>query len=73
FACEALLRKRPNAQPPAAGPDRGAGFTASPHSDTAPPSRGKPASEVAVAGQRPALPQVQGCKPCRTTLYLRGR
>ncbi|HDS1825919.1 TPA: hypothetical protein QEM95_04715 [Stenotrophomonas maltophilia] len=40
---------------------------------TAPPSRRKPAFGVAVAGQRPALPQVQGCKPCRTTLYLRGR
>ncbi|GEM_PF-1707307 len=30
FACEALLRKRPNAQPPAAGPDPGGGFTACP-------------------------------------------
>ncbi len=32
FACEALLRKRPNAQPPAAGPDPGGGFTACPAS-----------------------------------------
>ena len=32
---------------------------------TAPPSHGEPAFDVAVAGQRPALPQVQGCKPCR--------
>ncbi|RRU81166.1 hypothetical protein EGI98_17330, partial [Stenotrophomonas maltophilia] len=39
---------------------------ASPHSDTAPPSHGKPAFAVEVAGQRPALPRVQGCKPCRT-------
>ncbi len=36
------------------------GFTASPHSDTAPPTRGMPAFAVEVAGQRPALPQVQG-------------
>ncbi|TIK68669.1 hypothetical protein E4416_02655 [Stenotrophomonas maltophilia] len=40
---------------------------ASPHSDTAAPSHGKPAFAVEVAGQRPALPRVQGCKPCRTT------
>jgi len=36
---------------------------------TAPPSHGEPAFDVdvaaEVAGQRPALPQVQGCKPCR--------
>ncbi|PJO52136.1 hypothetical protein CR156_08030 [Stenotrophomonas lactitubi] len=53
------------------------GFTAPPQSDTAPPTQGQPAVAVAVAtevaGQRPALQQVQGCKPCRTTLYLRGR
>jgi hypothetical protein len=46
------------------------GFTASPHSDTAPPTHGEPAFDVdvaaEVAGQRPALQQVQGCKPCRT-------
>ena len=45
------------------------GFTASPHSDTGPPTHGMPAFDVdvaaEVAGQRPALPQVQGCKPCR--------
>ncbi|RRU07051.1 hypothetical protein EGJ03_19165 [Stenotrophomonas maltophilia] len=41
-------------------------LAASPHSDTAPPSHGKPAFAVEVAGQRPALPRVQGCKPCRT-------
>ncbi|MBA0430571.1 hypothetical protein D7Y53_11595 [Stenotrophomonas maltophilia] len=48
------------------------GFTASPHTHSAPPSHGMRAVAyavavaVAVAGQRPALPQVQGCKPCRT-------
>ncbi|MBA0260343.1 hypothetical protein D7Y46_20735 [Stenotrophomonas maltophilia] len=50
------------------------GFTASPQTHSAPPSHGMPAVAVAVevavevAGQRPALPQVQGCKPCRTPL-----
>ncbi|CRD49312.1 hypothetical protein BN126320067 [Stenotrophomonas maltophilia] len=39
------------------------GFTASPQSDTAPPSHGKPAVAFEVAGQRPALPQVQGGSP----------
>ncbi|PJL12730.1 hypothetical protein B9Y72_08020 [Stenotrophomonas maltophilia] len=58
---------------------RGQAYTdvlaASPYSDTAPPPHGKPAVAVAVevAGQRPALQQVQGCKPCQTTPYLRGR
>ncbi|PWQ84448.1 hypothetical protein DKY64_17985 [Stenotrophomonas maltophilia] len=42
-------------------------LAASPHSGTGPPSHGKPAFAVEVAGQRPALPRVQGCKPCRTT------
>ncbi|MBA0281745.1 hypothetical protein D7Y44_21370 [Stenotrophomonas maltophilia] len=44
------------------------GLTASPHTHSAPPSHGMHAVAVAVAvaGQRPALPQVQGCKPCRT-------
>ncbi|MBA0237097.1 hypothetical protein D7Y49_22965 [Stenotrophomonas maltophilia] len=49
------------------------GFTASPAIGPTPPSPSKPASAVAsavaseVAGQRPALPRVQGCKPCRTS------
>ncbi|PSD45976.1 hypothetical protein C7E25_06565 [Stenotrophomonas maltophilia] len=44
-------------------------LAASPHSDTAAPPHGEPAFDFAVevAGQRPALPRVQGCKPCRTT------
>ncbi|MBA0297483.1 hypothetical protein D7Y24_03490 [Stenotrophomonas maltophilia] len=33
----------------------------------APPILRKPAVAVEVAGQRPALPRVQGCKPCRTS------
>jgi len=57
FACEALLRKRPNAQPPAAGPVWG--FTASPATGPTAPSHRNPASAVAVAGQRPALPRVR--------------
>ncbi|KAG1384966.1 hypothetical protein G6F59_017693 [Rhizopus arrhizus] len=38
-----------------------------------PPSLGMHVFAVAVevAGQRPALPQVQGCKPCRSTPSLR--
>ncbi len=42
------------------------------HSHTAPPSHGKPAFAfvVEVAGQRPALPRVQGCKPCKNTPSL---
>ncbi|MBA0353307.1 hypothetical protein B9Y74_08995 [Stenotrophomonas maltophilia] len=64
-----MLRKRPNAQPPAAGPGPGGGLAAPPATGPTPPSHGNPAFAVAVevAGQRPALPQVQGCKPCRTT------
>ncbi len=44
-------------------------LAASPHSDTAPPTHGMHAVAVA-AGQRPALPRVQGRRPCRPTHYL---
>ena len=43
-------------------------FTAPPSTGPTPPTLRKPAFDVEVAGQRPALQQVQGCKPCRTTL-----
>ncbi|CAM0118997.1 conserved hypothetical protein [Stenotrophomonas maltophilia] len=43
-------------------------LAASPQSDTAAPSHGEPDFDFAVevAGQRPALPRVQSCRPCRT-------
>ncbi|MBA0377552.1 hypothetical protein D7Y38_21650, partial [Stenotrophomonas maltophilia] len=60
-------------------------LAASPATGPTPPIHGMPAFAFAfafavavavavaveAAGQRPALPQVQGCKPCRTTLNLR--
>ncbi|RTQ91435.1 hypothetical protein EKL94_03550, partial [Stenotrophomonas maltophilia] len=46
-------------------------LAASPATGPTPPSHGIHAFAIAfaveVAGQRPALPPVQGCKPCRTT------
>ena len=60
FACEALLRKRPNAQPPAAGPVWG--FTARPANPHRPAQHAETQSRFGfgLAGQRPALPRVQG-------------
>ncbi|KAI1691725.1 ABC transporter domain-containing protein [Ditylenchus destructor] len=71
FACEALLRKRPNAQPPAAGPGPAGGLAASPATGPTPPSHRKPA--LAVASAVDVASAGAGCNPADAPNRYNGR